>query len=82
MVSEANVMLWAGKRLTEDEELRTRRLVARLRRMGDDGTADTFDRFLPEHDHRWTPDELELGAHVGPWTELGEIGVEQEPDTI
>ena len=29
--------------------------------------AETFERFLPENDHRWTPDELEVGAHAGPW---------------
>jgi hypothetical protein len=52
-------MLWAGKRLSADEELRTRRLVALLRRAGDMETAETFERFLPENDHRWTPDQLE-----------------------
>jgi hypothetical protein len=44
-------MLWAGKRLSADEELRTRRLVALLRRAGDTETAETFERFLPENDH-------------------------------
>jgi hypothetical protein len=65
------VMLWAGKHLTDDEELRTRRLVSMLRRVGDDDVAETFERFLPEHAERWTPDELELGAHVGPWVQMG-----------
>jgi hypothetical protein len=64
-------MLWAGKRLTDGEELRTRRLVARLRRAGKHELADAYDRFLPENGERWTPDELELGAHVGPWLNLG-----------
>ena len=63
-------MLWAGKQLSEDEELRTRRLVALLHRVGDDDVAETFERFLPENDHRWTPDQLETGAHAGPWTSL------------
>jgi hypothetical protein len=76
----AEAMLWAGKHLSEDEELRTRRLVAMLRRLGDDASADILDRFLPEHDHGWTPDELELGAHVGPWMELGDVDVDSEPD--
>jgi hypothetical protein len=71
-------MLWAGKQLSDDEELRTRRLVALLRRVGDDKIAETFERFLPENDHRWTPDELELGAHVGPWMQFD--GVDVEPD--
>jgi hypothetical protein len=61
---------WAGKRLSDDEELRTRRLVALLRRLGDIEQAEDFERFLPENDHRWTPDELEFGAHVGPWMEF------------
>jgi hypothetical protein len=70
------LMLWAGKPLTDEEELRTRRLVAMLRRAGDDETAETFERFLPEGDDSWTPDELEQGAHVGPWIELGGIDIE------
>ena len=72
-------MLWAGKRLTDDEELRTRRVVAKMRRLGRAELADHFERFLPEHDHEWTPDELELGAHVGPWMALGDVEI--EPDT-
>lgn len=63
-------MLWAGKQLSEDEELRTRRLVALLHRVGDGDVAETFERFLPENDHRWTPDQLETGAHAGPWMSL------------
>ena len=35
-------MLWAGKTLSAEEELRTRRLVALLRRVGDDDVAETF----------------------------------------
>lgn len=73
-------ILWAGKQLTDDEELRTRRLVAFLRRAGDPETADTFERFLPENDHRWTPDELEQGAHVGPWMELGDVQLDTVAD--
>jgi hypothetical protein len=71
-------MLWAGKRLSDEEELRTRRLVARLRRAGRYELADGYERFLPEHDDRWTPDELELGAHAGPWLSIG--GVDVDPD--
>jgi hypothetical protein len=74
------VMLWAGKRLSDDEELRTRRVVALLRRVGDDHVADSLERFLPEHDDTWTPDQLELGAHVGPWTQLGEPEVDEDAD--
>lgn len=70
-------MLWAGKRLSSEEELRTRRLVALLCRVGDDEVAETFERFLPENDHRWTPDELETGAQAGPWVSLD--GVQVDP---
>jgi hypothetical protein len=69
-------MLWAGKKLSADEELRTRRLVALLRRIGDDKVAETFERFLPENDHRWMPDELEVGAQAGPWVSLDGAHVE------
>jgi hypothetical protein len=72
-------MLWAGKRLSDEEELRTRRLVAKLRRNGKDELADGYERFLPENDERWTPDELELGAHVGPWMSIGGVEVESDP---
>ena len=47
-VMTTGTMLWAGKQLSEDEELRTRRLVALLHRVGDDDVAETFERFLPE----------------------------------
>jgi hypothetical protein len=69
-------MLWAGKKLSADEELRTRRLVALLRRIGDDEVAETLERFLPENDHRWTPDELEVGAQAGPWASLDGVRVD------
>ena len=69
----SNVMLWAGKRLSEEEAAATRRAIALQRRLGDEETALHLARFLPESEHLWTPDELELGAHAGPW-----IGVEAE----
>ena len=72
-------MLWAGKPLSDEEELRTRRFVAKLRRMGKHELADGYERFLPENDARWTPDELELGAHVGPWLDFGDVAVEPDP---
>ena len=75
----ATTMLWAGKRLSDEEELRTRRLVVKLRRVGNAELADSFERFLPENDGRWTPDELELGAHVGPWLSLDGAEIESEP---
>jgi hypothetical protein len=72
-------MLWAGKRLSDEDELRTRRLVAKLRRNGRHELADGYERFLPENDERWTPDELEVGAHVGPWLSIGGVEIESGP---
>jgi hypothetical protein len=63
-------VLWAGKRLTDEEELKVRRLVSLLERSGDPGTADQLARFLPERVGDWTPDDLEAGAHLGPWVGL------------
>ena len=65
------LVVWAGKRLGVEEELELRRTVALLRRLDDEETADVLDRFLPENDHRWTPNELEAGAHLGPWMLFG-----------
>lgn len=64
-------MLWAGKRLTYDEEAGLRAFIGRLHRTDNPGLASNFERFLPENDRRWTPDELELGAHAGPWISAG-----------
>jgi hypothetical protein len=81
-------VLWAGKRLDDEEELQLRRVVALLRRIEDNGcgpqeregaAADrlNLERFLPENEHRWTPDQLEFGAHHGPCFEIGESTVDQ-----
>jgi hypothetical protein len=65
--------IWAGKRLSVEEEARVRDIVAMFDRMAAAGDpdagwqADSWRRFLPEEAHYWTPDELEFGAHVGPW---------------
>jgi hypothetical protein len=81
-------VLWAGKRLDDDEELRLRRVVALLRRIEDNGrpaheregaAADrlNLERFLPEYEHRWTPDQLEFGAHHGSSFQIDESVVDQ-----
>ncbi len=64
-------VLWAGKQLSDDEELRVRRIVSLLERAGDREGAEDFARFLPEKAGEWTPDELEAGAHGGPWLSFG-----------
>lgn len=80
-------VFWAGKKLDADEERRLRRVVTLLRRIEDNGRAErerrnaaedrlNLQRFLPENDHTWTPDELEFGAHHGPYFELGDVAVE------
>ena len=63
-------VLWAGKHLTPDEEEATRWMIGVMRRSGDIAGAEQFERFLPENDHAWTPDQLEAGAHAGPWCDL------------
>ncbi len=63
-------VLWAGKHLNAAEEATARHAAALMRRLGSD-TADHLERFLPERASEWTPDELELGAHVGPWMTFG-----------
>ncbi|MEA2178107.1 MAG: hypothetical protein QOG77_1404 [Solirubrobacteraceae bacterium] len=50
------VMLWAGKHLTDDEELRTRRLVSMLRRVGDDDVAVGAEQLLLFADESVTMD--------------------------
>jgi hypothetical protein len=36
-----------------------------------------LERFLPENLYRWTPDELEFGAHNGPWFLIDDVTAEQ-----
>jgi hypothetical protein len=67
----SGTVLWAGKPLSDEEELRVRRLVSLLERAGGAETADHLSRFLPERAAEWTPDELEAGAHNGPWMGFG-----------
>ena len=66
-----SVVLWAGKALSGEEEDQTRRMVALLERNGEHDAAAGLARFLPGSGHGWTPDELELGAHAGPWLSIG-----------
>jgi hypothetical protein len=46
-------------------------MVALLERAGEGDAAADLARFLPGSAHAWTPDELELGAHTGPWLSIG-----------
>jgi hypothetical protein len=70
-------IIWAGKRLSVEEEARVRDIVDMFSRMAADGDrdagwqADSWKRFLPERAHAWTPDELEFGAHFGPGMSFG-----------
>jgi len=66
-----SVVLWAGKSLSAEEEERARRMVALFERTGEREAAADLARFLPGSGHAWTPDELELGAHAGPWLSIG-----------
>jgi len=74
-----NLTLWPGKRLELAEEAWLRNRVASLQR-AEDARADgwegsrkerlSLERYLPEHDASWTPDQLEGGAHIGPWSDM------------
>ena len=66
-----SVVLWAGTALSAEEEERARRMVALFERAGEREAAADLARFLPGSGHAWTPDELELGAHAGPWLSIG-----------
>ena len=65
------VVLWADKALSAKEEEDARRMVALFERAGEREAAAHLARFLPRSGHAWTPDELELGAHAGPWLSIG-----------
>ena len=66
-------VFWPGKKLDAEEEswLRNRILSLIV-----DGSvlsleeAGSLERYLPENYSNWTPDELEGGAHIGPWITL------------
>ena len=66
----SDAVLWAGKHLSDEEQDAMRRVVELLERAGDAQGAEAFARFLPGSEHAWTPDELELGAHAGPWLQI------------
>jgi hypothetical protein len=81
-------VLWPGKQLDAGEEVRLRRVVALLQRVENNGRAEAerknaardrqnLERFLPEDEDKWTPDELEFGAHNGPWFEIGDVKIEE-----
>jgi len=82
-IHSMNLTLWPGKRLELAEEAWLRNRVASLQR-AEDARADgwqgsrkerlSLERYLPEHEGRWTPDQLEGGAHIGPWSDM-EAGV-------
>lgn len=72
-------VLWAGKRLSRDEDAALRRVVSMLGRTGRAEQADYFRRFLPEYVDDWSPDDLEAGAHLGPWMSF-EAAVEVDDD--
>lgn len=74
------IMFWAGRQLTDAEELELRRLVARLQGLGHGELAENFERFLPERSERWTREELALGAQVGPWVQFGDMSVGTDYD--
>ena len=79
-----NLMLWAGKHLDLAEEAWLRNRISSLQR-AEDARAEgwegsrkerlSLERYLPENAHIWTPDQLEGGAHIGPWCDMESAGV-------
>jgi hypothetical protein len=75
-------VLWAGKHLDPEEDVSLRRVIALLRRIEEKIRPDESDEvrrdrqqlelFLPENAQKWSPDELEFGAHYGPWFDITE----------
>ena len=74
-----NLMLWPGKRLDFAEEAWLRNRIASLRRAEDARAGSweaarkerlSLERYLPENLDAWTPDQLEGGAHIGPWCDM------------
>jgi len=75
-----NLTLWAGKHLDPAEEAWLRNRISSLRRAEDARAYGreterkeriSLERYLPENAHNWTPDQLEAGAHIGPWCKIG-----------
>jgi hypothetical protein len=74
-----NLMLWPGKRLDLAEETWLRNRISSLQR-AEDARAQgwesarkerlSLERYIPEHDGDWTADQLEGGAHIGPWCDM------------
>lgn len=75
-MGQTQTILWAGKKLDAQEEESLRHVVAllgRIERAGNEQAGEdrrNMERFLPENEHLWTPDQLEAGAHMGPWFQM------------
>ena len=65
----SGTVLWAGKQLRGGGGLHQGARPAPAA-PGAHEAAEGFARFLPERAAEWTPDELELGAHAGPWLKM------------
>ena len=66
----SNIVLWAGKRLSDEEAAAARRAVDLLRRAGDPEAAEACARCLPGADPPGTPAALPRGAPAAPGLEL------------
>jgi hypothetical protein len=74
-----NLMFWPGKRLDRAEQEWLRNRIRSLER-AENARADGWEgarkerlsltRYLPENADDWTPDQLEGGAHIGPWCDI------------
>ena len=64
-------MLWAGKRLSPDEEEHTRDVVAMLERTGNTDSPRSSPGSCPSTTRRGPRTSSELAAGVGPWIAFG-----------
>jgi len=64
-------MLWAGKRLSVDEEEHTRDVVAMLERTGNTDLAEQFARSCPSTTRPGPLTSSSSAAGVGPWIAFG-----------
>ena len=57
-------VLWAGKKLSKEEDRQLRHLIDLLARNGATDTAEDFIRFLPEYEYKWSQEDLEANVRL------------------
>ena len=72
---ESGTVLWAGKHLTDEEELKTRRLIALMERSGNSAAAEGLARSFPSAPMSGPRTNWRPGPTAGPW-----MGLDAGPD--